>query len=43
MYISGDFGTDALAHGSLDCHTLLVEASTKVLLSKPVGFGGAMM
>ena len=35
-------GTNALDHGSRDCHSLLVVAWTRVLLSNPVGFGGAM-
>jgi hypothetical protein len=37
------FPTNALFQGSLACHSRLVEASIKVLLSNPVGFGGAMM
>lgn len=37
------FCTYFLAHGSLDRHSLLVEASTRVSLSNPVRFGGAIV
>lgn len=43
LQLLGFCGTNPLAHGSLNRHTLLVEASTRVALSKPVGLGGAMV